>query len=316
MYVICGEDEAGEPFHDVWYINLDDFRWTKVEITMHSEEDCDCPGGGYLQAVYSNGTLYVADVASNKMWSLEFEKGAWNYVWRGDEHTKIQNVVGNNNLLLGFAPRTDKPNFVWTLRWVEEDATWEIINSCTDDINNELCGCQQMSSVLLSGSTQFGYFYLHPSDCKWHVLIEPGDMPELASLSENVSVLYNGVVYVMGFDIHYKLAMGTIRPKEPLLRGPARVVDDLSVLFDSPYADFKIIPKEGADHAVPAVKAILAARWGWFDTLLKSGMQEVQSGTVHVPKGRDVVVALLRFLYTGSLLLPLPSKTLIGLAKL
>mmetsp|Transcript_699 Transcript_699/g.1176 ORF Transcript_699/g.1176 Transcript_699/m.1176 type:complete len:495 (-) Transcript_699:315-1799(-) len=315
MYIIGGQ--LFLPVVDIWTIDLETFQWNRFARQQLSVRVRDLPGGNKLTAVYSQGSLYVANLDENKMWALDLKDRSWNLVWIGEMNFQIMSLRGNNDALLGLFKTSPESNF-WTMRWVAEGdkkGTWALFSSDKSELTATYVIPQQTSSVFLTGLFSVGYHYLHLSEYKWRPLLKHKELPlELASLTNRTSFLYRDTVYVMGHE-NVKFKMVTITPKESFLRGPSHVVSELAHLLDSPYTDFKLIPKEGAQCAVPVVKAVLAARWRWFNNLLQSGMGEVHLGAAHIPKGREVVLALVTFLYTGSLLRN-SVKTLTGLAKL
>jgi len=309
MFIIGGRDNIKKKCGDVWVLDLRSLQW-KVLIRDDSDQSERKPGpsGDLLQAVRTKGDIYVLCTDSGFLWRLNL-LGIWTLIHE-NAGMNFQWITGNDETLFGVADSG-------TFRWNFESSSWIQLSQEGEDNCGQVCP-QQNSLILWSPRSDI--LKVLGTEKQWLTVFDIGSVPLCISL-ENASWYtvfpFRGIVVIVGWDDKKdKDAVWLLSiPYHPSsdIHTPG---SDFLTLVDSPYTDFKLVPKEGIEQAVPVIKSVLAVRWKWFANLLQSGMQEVSSGIVHLPKSRNVVAALVNYLYGGCLPSSLPLKTLVGLAKL
>jgi len=310
MFIIGGKDSSHYDLGDAWSLDLRTLHWKAL---FQDNRDEPGPSGGCLYAVRSKGALYVLCTRTGSLWSLG-QSGLWTLIAR-DSDMNFTWFTGNDEMLVVVA---DSGTFSWD--W--ESSCWTQLNEHDLPDSNETYvdfSSQQTSSSIFWFLEDRSLKYLG-MEKQWLTVFDSHSVP--LCISEELSTLYSmfsykGIIAIVGWDkekdenavwllsIPYHSSSDLHSPGSNFLK-----------LIDSPYTDFKLVPKEGIEQAVLVIKSVLAVRWKWFSTVLQSGMQEVSSGLVRVPKSRDVVVALVKYLYGGCLPPSLPVKTLVGLARL
>mmetsp|Transcript_35530 Transcript_35530/g.57498 ORF Transcript_35530/g.57498 Transcript_35530/m.57498 type:complete len:497 (-) Transcript_35530:580-2070(-) len=312
MFIIGGIDNSRNYLGDAWSLDLKSLQW-KAVIADNSDESRGEPGpsGSGLYAIRTKGDIYILCIETCSLWRLG-PSGNWTRIWR-DEDFAIRWFTGNDEMMFVVAESG-------TFSWDWESSCWTQLNEqeWPENDDNNFFSSQQSSLVFWHSEGKT--LKVLGMEKQWITVFDSHSVPFCIS-EETIRwysmCSYKGIVVLVGCDEEKKenavwLLSIPYHPSSDI-HTPG---SDFLTLVDSPYTDFKLVPKEGIEQAVPVIKSVLAVCWQWFAILLQSGMQEVSEGIVHVPKSRNVVVALVKYLYGGCLPPSLPVKTLVGLSKL
>jgi len=310
-----GNDTRAEHvrLRDVWSLDLKSLQWKNVITNEIDRQTADRSPAGALYAARAKGDIYVLSPEQQSIWRLNIAAGSWTHISAAQGEVLLR-LIGNNDDLFA---ATKAGSF---LHWDWTSCAWAKIGEFNFYDGMGLFAPQQSSFMLCLDKDTLKYIDTESIHKSWQPVFDSLYVPACISkecFGWQALLAYRGVFVMVGWD--KSLGRNSVWLLSILSRSwchSTSLSTDLVQLLNSPYTDFKLVPKEGMDHTVPVFKGILAVRWKWFASLLQSGMQETSSGIAHIPKSRDVVFALVKYLYSGTLSTFLPVRTLVGLVKL